>query len=439
MRLRVFLLIGSLTLPLCFSPILKGQAAPLPPGTSSVDSDQPPPTPANPLTGIEADIAANKYSKASALLDVYLSAHPTDARALFDRGYCADAQGQTAQAKDWYRKAIAADPKQFESRLALGLILASEGDPGAREQLEAAAALQPNPPNPAAKAQALRALAHLVYKSDPATAKQALVGALRISPETPDDTLLAAEIAEAAGDPDIAEQAYRKVLNQNPQSSQAISGLIHLYIQEKKYTDAEPLLKSALARDPDSPALNAQYAALLGAEGRANEAVSVLENLRRFEPKDSSIARMLADAYTDAGDYAQADTLYQDLLTATPNDPELESDRGQVLIREGKYAEALVLLQNAAKIRQDDPDTWSGIAFAASKTGNYQLALDALTMRSKYVTETPATYFLRATASDNLHRKEQALKFYRLFLESASGKFPEEERQARQRVVELTR
>jgi predicted Zn-dependent protease len=436
MSFKAILIAGSLLLPLCVSPVLIAQAAPLPPGASAGDSDQ---AAANPLTAIEAEIAAGKYDKAAASLDAYIAAHPKDARALFDRGYCADAQGKVDEAKVFYRKAIAADPRQFEARLALGLILVNQGDPGAREQLEAAATLQPNPPNPAAKAQALRALAQLVYRSDPATAKQALIDALHISPETPDDTLLAAEIAEASGDADVAEQAYRKVLKENPQSSDAIAGLIHLYMKEKKYSDAEPLLKSALARDPASPALNAQYAALLGAEGRVDDAIVVLEKLRQLKPKDGAVARMLADAYLQAGDTAKADALYAELLASNPNDPELESDRGQVLIREGKYAEALLFLQNAAKIRQDDPDTWSGIAFAASKTGEPQLVLKALTMRSKYAADTPASYFLWATASDNLHRKEQALRYYRLFLESASGKFPEEERQARRRVAMLTR
>jgi Flp pilus assembly protein TadD len=427
----------ALSLPLMLSPVVSGQTAPLPPGTSSSGTTQSS-APANPLTSIESTIADKHYGKAAALLDAYIAAHPADARALFDRGYCADAQGQTDQAKLFYRKAIAADPKQFESRLALGLILADEGDPSARKQLETAATLEPNPPNPAAKAQALRALAHLVRNTDPAVAKQALIDALRISPETPYDTLLAAEIADAAGDPSVAEQAYRKVLNENPQSSQAISGLIHVYMQQKNYTAAGPLLKSALTRDPDSPSLNAQYAALLGAEGHPDEAVTVLEKLHQLEPKDDNITRMLADGYVEAGQTDKADALYAQLLAASPNNPELESERGQILIREGKFAEALVLLQKAAKIRQDDPDTWSGIAFAASRTGDPQLVLDALTMRSKYAADTPATYFLWATASDTLHRKEQAIHFYRLFLESASGKFPQEERQARLRVAQLT-
>lgn len=426
---------GSL-LPLLLGNLLQAQVAPLPPGTTDSDKAQAQPQ-AGPLEAIESAIADKNYDKARGMLDAYLSAHPADARALFDQGYCDDAQGNTARAAEFYRKAIVADPKQFEARLALGLILARKGDPGAREELQAASKLDPNPPNPVAKAQALRALARLVRDTDPDTAKQALIDALTITPETPEDTLLAAEIAEAAGDNDVAEQAYRRALNVDPQSSAAVAGLAHLLLEEKKYTDAEPLLKAALTRDPDDPALNAQYAALLSAEGRNNEAVASLEKLHQLQPNDQAVARMLADAYAQAGEPEKADSVYAELLAKAPNDAELEASRGQVLIRERKYAEALDLLQNAVKTRQDDPDAWAGIAFAASKVGQFQMELTALAMRSKLATETPATYFLWATANDNLHRKKQALEYYQLFLKSASGKFPDEEWQARQRIAIL--
>ncbi len=297
-----------------------GQVAQLPPGTTNGDSSQVQ-TQDGPLAGIESEIEAKDYGKARGRLDAYLSAHPGDARALFDRGYCDDAEGKTGQAVEFYRKAIAADPKQFEARLALGLILAKEGDAGAREQLQAAATLDPNPPNATAKAQALRALARLVRDTDPNTAKQALIDALKITPETPEDTLLAAEIAEAEDDKDVAEQAYRRVLNVDPQSSAAVAGLGHLLLQEKKYSDAEPLLKAALSRDPDDPALNAQYAALLSEEGKNNEAVDQLEKLHRLEPKDRGVARMLADGYVQAGEPEKADSVYAELLADTPRMP----------------------------------------------------------------------------------------------------------------------
>lgn len=438
MRLRFLAAFSSAVAALVFPMMVCAQSAPLPPGARESDSGEVR-TQASPLDGIESAIADKNYDKARGMLDAYLSAHPADARALFDRGYCDDAQGKTAATKEFYRKAIAADPKQFEARLALGLILAKEGDAGAREQLLAAARLEPNPPNAVAKAQALRALAQLVRNSDPDTAKQALIDALRITPETPDDTLLAAEIAEAEGDKDVAEQAYRRVLAENPQSSAAVAGLSHVLLEEKKYADAKPLVKAALSRDPDDPALNAQYAALLAAEGKANEAVAALEKLHQLEPNDRGVSKMLADGYAQAGEAEKADAVYAELLAAEPDDADLEAARGQVLIREGKYSEALVLLQNATKTRQDDPNTWGGIAFAASKIHQPELELQALAMRSKFAAETAATYFLWATANDNLHRNKQALEYYHLFLNSASGKFPDQEWQARQRIAVLAK
>ena len=419
---------------------LRAQSAPLPPGTSDTEPAtttlQSNPQ-SGPLAEAESAIDAKNYDKARSLLDAYLSAHAADARALFDRGYCDDAQGHADSALSYYRKAVAADPQQFEAHMALGLLLAQQNSPDARTELEVAVNLNPDPPNPAAKAQAYRTLARLLRTSDPDTAKADLLAALKLTPETIDDTLLTAEIAESEGDSDVAEQAYRRVLNQQPESSPAIAGLTHILLEQKKYADAEPLIHTALLRDPDDPALNAQYAALLAAQGKTGEATATLEKLHQLQPQDRQISGMLADAYVQAGMLEKADAVYANLLAASPNDPDLLSARGQVLIREEKYPEALALLQQAVKIDPKDADVWGGIAFAASKTGDSALELDALVTRSKYAPETPATYFLLATAHDKLHHNKQAVEYYHLFLSSALGKFPDEEWQAKQRLAVL--
>jgi Tfp pilus assembly protein PilF len=425
---------------LLFPLALSAQSASMPPGTSDPEPAASPAFPqTGPLTEAEAAIDDKNFDKARGLLDSYLSAHATDARALFDRGYCDDSQGHGDAAAAFYRKAVAADPKQFEAHLALGLLLAQQDSADARGELEAATNLEPNPPNPAAKAQGYRTLAHLLRSSDPDAAKADLLAALKLTPETTDDTLLTAEIAESEGDRDIAEQAYRRVLSSEPESSPAIAGLVHILIQEKKYSDAEPLVHSALLRDPDDPALNAQYAALLAAEGKSDEATATLEKLHQLQPKDRQISNMLADAYMQAGNLERADAVYADLLTVSPNDADLLSARGQVLIREQKYADALALFQHAVKINAQDADVWGGIAFAASKTGDSSLELDALAARSKIAAETPATYFMYATAHDKLHQSKQAVEYYRLFLSSALGKFPDEEWQAKQRLAVLAK
>jgi hypothetical protein len=58
-------------------------------------------------------------------------------------------------------------------------------------------------------------------------------------------------------------------------------------------------------------------------------------------------------------------------------------------------------------------------------------------VRSKYLPETATIDFLWATAYDTLHDKKQAVAYYHRFLESAAGKFPDQEWQARQRLALL--
>jgi hypothetical protein len=58
-------------------------------------------------------------------------------------------------------------------------------------------------------------------------------------------------------------------------------------------------------------------------------------------------------------------------------------------------------------------------------------------MRSKYLPEVPSTYFLWATSYDSLHQKAAAVAYYHHFLDSAAGKFPDQEWQARQRLILL--
>ena len=390
---------------------------------------------------MESAIEAKKYELATARLEVYLSAHPTDARALFDRGFVEDAQGHTDAAEGWYRKAVAADPKQFEARSALGLLLASKGDAkddeAAVEQLQAAVQLEPNPPNPTAKAQADRALARLLKASDSTGARDALVDALKLTPETPSDTLLAGQIAEAAGDAQIAEQEYRQALRTQPDLSDASAGLAHLLIAEKRYADAQPVVEAALRRDPQNMTLNAQLAAVLNGEGKPADALTLLEKLHQSEPESASVASMLADADFQAGKLEEADALYQQLLAKNPTNPDLLDAHGQILVRQKQFQEAVGVFRKAVAARADDIDAWSGIAFADSELHAYQDELTALSMRSKYAPESAASLFLWATAYDNLHQSKAAADYYHRFLAAAQGKFPDQEWQAKHRLVAL--
>jgi predicted Zn-dependent protease len=385
----------------------------------------------------EAAIAKSDWKSAQADLTPWLTAHPTDSRALFDAGYVADAQDRLDDAAGLYRRAITADPRSFEAHLSLGLLLARQSKlDDARAELVTATGLDPGDAGPALKARAWRALAEIDRNIDTTEASNDLIQALKLTPETPADTLLAAHLADKAGEYDAAETAYRRVLAEDPKSAAANAGLAHLLIARKQYPEAETLLRAALKQSPDDPTLIAQLATTLAAQDKA-EAIPLIQKLHEAHPDDAAITRMLAELLADAGDFAGSDRLYTSLLAATPKDAALLIGHGQNLIRQLKYAEAFAAFDKASQLDPASADGWSGLAYAASRTNQPSITLHALTMRSKYLPELPSTYFLWATSYDSLHNRGAAITYYHHFLDSAAGKFPDQEWQARQRLILL--
>ena len=416
----------------------------LPPGSQTPDSQPPGKSLSAAPTDREAaesKMEQRDFAGARPLLENYLARNPGDARALFDLGYVEDATGHDAAAEANYRKANTASPKQFESRLALGLLLARQSKfDQAREQLAQATQLTPDPPNPATQAEAFRTLAKLDRSTDPPAARDALIEALRISPETPADLLLTAQIAEANDDSELAQTAYQRTLDAHPAPDvalEATGGLAQLLIRQKKYAEAEPLLKSALARDPRDPSLTAQLATVLLSQQKNEEALPVLETLRQLEPENASVDQMLADAYSQAGQPQKADPLYAHLAIARPDDEEVLASQGENYLREKLYPQAQTVLERAVKLKPDDGNAWSGLAFASSQNKQYSVTLHALSIRATLLGESPVSYFLWATSYDSLHMARQAKEYYNKFLAVAGGKYPDQEWQAKHRLIAL--
>ncbi len=392
----------------------------------------------------EAALAKSDWKTAAPLLDAWLAGHPNDARALFDAAFVADEQNRNDDAVALYRRCIAVQPKNFAAQASLGLLLARMNKLAeARPVLLAATALDPGVSGKAALAQIWRALAQIDRTGidghpDYAEASSDLLQALKLSPETEQDTLMAAGLAEANGDADGAEATYKRLLAANPDSLQAIGGLAHLLITQKKYPEAEALLRPALDKHPDSVPLTAQLAAVLVAEDKA-EAIPLLEKLHTGNPANEEVTRMLARVKADAGDFAAADALDQALLKLHPHDADLLTSHAQNLIRLGQTQAAFGVFEQAAAADPKNADAWTGLGFAASELHRPDLTIQALLQRNKLVPETAPVDFLLATAYDRIHDKKSAILYYQQFLTLDGGKLKDQEWQARQRIDLLQR
>jgi Tfp pilus assembly protein PilF len=429
--------------------------AQLPAGTTDASSS-PQIQPPDPLLA-QANEALNKqdFPAALKLLTALAEKHPTDAHILYDLASTQDALDQNTAAADTYRRAIAADATYFDPHLAFALLLARQGDMKAAHA-ELATTITLETPDPALKARAYRTLARLDEHADPAAASTDLLEALKLSPESPDDILLAAGIAEAANNLAGAEASYRRLLAATPNDPSATAALAHLLLRQNKPADAEPLLTAALAAHPDDIPLSAQLASVYMAEANlttppdpaiAAKALPILTNLHNSNPNNTAVTRLLARLSAQTGDYAQADRLLAALIAATPPntapDPTLLDDRADALIHLKRSAEAEALL----KLAITDPAAFpskgdlgsaaSHLAFAASQNNDPTVTLQALAIRATLLPQSPSSLFLAATAHDKLHEVKLATDLYKQFLSVANGQFPDEEWEARHRLITL--
>ncbi len=172
-------------------------------------------TPGQPVLDAEALIVKSDWKGAEAKLTPWLADHSTDARALFgSAGFGPTLQNKLDDAAGFYRRAVEADPKRFEAHLLLGLLLARQRKlEEARPELQAATSLDPGEAGPSAKARAWRALARIDRDQNPSSASTDLLSRPSSStPETQEDTLMAADLAEKPGRPTRPRPAYRRVL-----------------------------------------------------------------------------------------------------------------------------------------------------------------------------------------------------------------------------------
>jgi len=382
------------------------------------------------------------YPTALKLLSPLAEKSPTDAHLLYDLAFTQDALDQTTAAESTYRRSIAADPTYFDPHLALGLLLARAGRlTDAHTELLKATTLTTD--NPALKGRAYRALSRLDQTSNPATASDELLSAIKITPETSEDILLSGELAEASGDPTSAELAYRRLLSVDPQNQDATAALTHLLLRQQRPDQAESLLTAALAKDPDNPTLNAQLASLYEQQGKTTQAIPLAAKLHAAHPEDASITRLLARLYSRNQQYDQAAPLYNGLLTKPTQDPTLLDDSADVQIHLKNFSEAESLLKraiaepNAFPTRDDLGQAASHLAFAASANNDPTTTLQALDIRGRVLPQSPSSLFLSATAHDKLHHTKQATDLYKQFLSVANGQFPDEEWEARHRLLTL--
>ena len=394
-------------------------------------------TPSPELAKAEELIQARNYAEAETLLRKVAGADPANYVAWFDLGFVANALGKTDDSIAAYRQSVAAKSDVFESNLNLGLQLAKSGQPDAEQFLRAATQLKPTSHGAEGQARAWISLAHVIEAGKPDDAIAAYRHAEILQPKDPEPHLSAGLLLEKQNQFSDAESEYRQTLAIDPASTDAITGLANIYMRGRRFPEAATELRKLIAAHPDLAAAHVQLGRVLAADGKNDDAIAELETAARLAPADVSLQRDLAEIYSTSGKNDKAEAEFRVLLASHPNDAELHHELGKALLRQKKYQDAEQEFLAAVKLKPDLGPAYGDLAFAASESKDYPLTLKALDARAKLLPEIPITYFLRATAYDHLQDPKKAAANYHLFLEVANGKYPDQEWQARHRLITL--
>jgi tetratricopeptide (TPR) repeat protein len=394
-------------------------------------------TPSPELTKAETALEKKDYVTAEPLLEKVVAAQPSNYQAWFDLGFLYSALGKNDKSIAAYRNSVAAKPEIFESNLNLGLMLAKTRQPAAEEFLKAATRLKPESHTDEGHARAWLGLARLLEDTDPDQALEAYRQAAALRPKDPEPRLSAGALLERENKFADAEEQYKQALALDPSSQDALVGLANVYMRGQRFPQAEEYLRRVVSQRPSESAPHIQLGRVLAADQKYEAAIAELQAGLKITPKDVSAQRDLADVYADAGKYSEAEALYRSLLAAHAEDAELHHKLGQALMKQKKFPAAEQEFLTAVKLKADWGLAYGDLAVAANEARDYPLAIKALDMRAKYLPEIPVGYFLRATAYDHLRDYQQAAANYHLFLQVANGKYPDQEWQARHRLITI--
>ncbi len=389
------------------------------------------------LTQAEAAIEKKDYATAEPLLKKVVAADPANYEAWFDLGFVYNGLGNAPESIAAYRKSVAAKPDVFESNLNLGLMLAKTGQADAEQFLRAATTLKPTANADEGHARAWLSLAHVLESSRPEEAIEAYKQTATLDPKDPEPHLSAGLLLERENRFADAEQEYKQVLEIDPTDADALTGLANIYMRGHRLADAERILSQLVALRPNDAAAHMQLGRTLAAIGKNDDAIGELQAAAKLAPGDPGAQRDLAQLYAAARKYDLAEAQYRTLLSTNGNDAELHHGLGVAFLNQRKFPEAQQELLIAVKLKPDFGAAYGDLAVAASENKNYELAIKAADARARFLPEIPVSYFLRASAYDHLRDYKQASENYHKFLELANGQYPDQEWQARHRLIAI--
>jgi putative PEP-CTERM system TPR-repeat lipoprotein len=273
-------------------------------------------------------------------------------------------------ARKRFQGVLAADPKNVQALLALAEIAARSGAPGDEVAAQLGKAVQAVPTDPAPR---LVLVNHHLSAKDAKKAIAAAQDALGAIPDEPRllDALARAQLA--AGEANQALTTMRKVESLLPNSPQLQVRIAEMQFGAKDKEGAEKSLRKALTIRADYLPAQRGLITLAMEAGKADEAKSILRDIRKQRPKEGVADLIEGDMAVARKAWPEAVAAYKAGLAATPT-TELAAKLYSALTAAGKGSDAERFAERWIAEHEADAGFRLHLADAANRQKDYARA-----------------------------------------------------------------
>jgi tetratricopeptide (TPR) repeat protein len=166
--------------------------------------------------------------------------------------------------------------------------------------------------------------------------------------------LLMAQAYLQTGDMVLAKDAYRRLLDVEPDNGDALQQLAVVLASEKDFATAEELLRKRIEKQPDDVLASGRLVEVLLAQQKVDKAETEARRMAALQNDagvgDFQLARVLATKQ----DFAGAAEAFRKSAASRADDPLPLQGLVQSLVAQGKTREAVSVLSNRVAEKQDD-------------------------------------------------------------------------------------
>jgi tetratricopeptide (TPR) repeat protein len=230
------------------------------------------------------------------------------------------------------------------------------------------------------------------------------------NPGNADIALVYARTLADAGKSKEGAEVLNKLLQSDPTNVDAYVNLSQVYLQGKKYSDAEKVLRKAEEKNLDNPdreRLKFQLASVYERQKDFDRAESVFKELLKENPKNANVLNYIGYMLADRGVRLQEAVQYvKEALELEPNNPAYLDSLGWAFFKLNDLENAEKYLLQAVGMTKNDPTMYDHLGDLYYKTGDLQKAADYWTKSVRNGTEPDDT----AKVKDKLEKLQDNLR-----------------------------